>query len=332
MKRVPRLADLPAPPRNKSGWPWTEETAQLPASMHEGAAWPLVSIVTPSYQQGQYIEKTIRSVLLQGYPNLEYIVIDGGSTDQTVDIIKKYEPWLNYWVSAPDDGQSDAINKGFRRTTGHILNWLNSDDFLEKNALMQVATAFSSADENVGAVVGMASWITKFGDTFPCNFPSEISRKTLLQWCVADEVSFLQPACFFSRDAWEFGGPLIQDLRYCMDVALYVKISERFRFERLPKIIAYALPHPAAKTVAEGPHAKGEVALFFATLPDGFGPARAVMNDLIDRELAAQTLLAVGGREIRRFGRGIGRGIGLGYVRRAVRRLTSKTGIFSSWL
>jgi Glycosyl transferase family 2 len=292
--------------------------------MQEGIAWPLVSIVTPSYNQGQYIEQTIRSVLLQGYPKLEYIVIDGGSTDLTVDIIKKYEPWLTYWVSEPDGGQADAINKGFSKTTGRILNWLNSDDFLEKDALMWVATAFNTADENVGAVVGMGNWVDRYGGISPRNFPSEISRKTLLQWCAAEDIWFLQPACFFTREAWEFGGPLVTSLHYCMDVALHVKISERFNFSPLPRVIANAHRHAAAKTVSEMPYAQAETALFFATLPDGFGPATAVMKDLINRQLAAQTLLTVGNREIHR----LGRRIGLGYVRHTLRRLTSKARMF----
>ena len=293
--------------------------------MPNGQKWPRISIITPSYNQGQYIEETIRSVLLQGYPNLEYIIIDGGSSDQTIEIIRKYEPWLTYWVSEADRGQSDAINKGFSRTSGQILNWLNSDDFLEKDALVQVATAFAAADENVGAIVGMCDWINKYGEVTRCNFPSEISRKTLLQWCVSNDVWFLQPGCFFTRAAWEFGGPLLCNLRYCFDLAFHIKISERFRFGLLPKLIASAYRHPAAKTVAELPYSEGETALFFATLPDGFGPASAVMNHLIDRELAAQTLLVVGGRTIRR----LGRGIGLGRVRRAVQRLASKVGILS---
>src|SRR5688572_28969334 len=107
--RCPMLSDLPAPPPGKTGWPWTEETFQLPEAMPDGKRWPRISIVTPSYNQGQFIEETIRSVLLQCYPNLEYIVIDGGSTDDSVEIIEKYKSWLTYWVSEPDKGQVDAI-------------------------------------------------------------------------------------------------------------------------------------------------------------------------------------------------------------------------------
>ena len=93
--------------------------------MPDGSDWPRISIVTPSYNQGQYIEETIRSILLQGYPNLEYIIIDAGSTDQTVEIIKKYEMFLSYWVSESDNGQAHAINKGLSLCTGEIFNWIN---------------------------------------------------------------------------------------------------------------------------------------------------------------------------------------------------------------
>src|SRR5205085_6663873 len=125
--RCPSLNDLPASPPGKTGWPWTEESIRLPNTMLDGSAWPKISIVTPSYNQGQFIEETIRSVLLQGYSNLEYIIMDGGSTDNTLSILRKYEHAIDFWTSERDKGQAAAINKGFAVASGEILAWLNSD-------------------------------------------------------------------------------------------------------------------------------------------------------------------------------------------------------------
>src|SRR5262245_48085578 len=144
--RCPTLAELPPPPAGKSGWPWTAETRALPSYRPDGSVWPRLSIVTPSYNQGEFIEETIRSVLLQGYPNLEYIIMDGRSDDNSVDIIKKYEPWLASWSSEKDAGQADAINRGMANASGAYLNWLNSDDALLENCCAFVAEIAMLAD------------------------------------------------------------------------------------------------------------------------------------------------------------------------------------------
>jgi glycosyltransferase involved in cell wall biosynthesis len=121
----------------------------LPDRTPEGCVWPRVSIITPSFNQGKFIEETIRSILLQGYPNLEYLIIDGGSTDESVEIIEKYSSWLSYWVSKPDGGQSDAINRGLRMASGDFATWINSDDLLCKDAIAQHASSVGFVPDTV---------------------------------------------------------------------------------------------------------------------------------------------------------------------------------------
>lgn len=158
----PLLSEFPPPPPGKTGWPWTEATKPLPDRMPDGSEWPKISIVTPNYNYGRFLEETIRSVLLQGYPNLEYIIIDGGSNDNSVEIIKKYEPWLAYWVSEPDQGQVDSINKGLQRATGKWFNWLNSDDILLSGALKTLAT-ISKFQSDAGWISGTSLLLSEEG-------------------------------------------------------------------------------------------------------------------------------------------------------------------------
>lgn len=136
--RCPTLAELPPPPPGKNGWPWTEGSVQLTGSMPDGQDWPTISIVTPSYNQGIFLEEAIRSILLQGYPNLEYVIIDGKSTEGSVELIQKYEPWLSCWVSEPDSGQSAALNKGFNRCSGDFVTFLSNDDIYLEGTLADV--------------------------------------------------------------------------------------------------------------------------------------------------------------------------------------------------
>jgi glycosyltransferase involved in cell wall biosynthesis len=146
------ISDLPSPGSNKVGWPWEREPSEYLQTNYDVNHWPKITIVTPNYNYGHFLEETIRSVLLQGYPNLEYIIIDGGSTDNSIDIIKKYEKWLTYWVSEEDNGQPNAINKGLERATGEWFNWINSDDLLLPNALKTLI--------KISEVVSDANWIS----------------------------------------------------------------------------------------------------------------------------------------------------------------------------
>ena len=188
------LADLPSPPPGRSGWPWDEATEALPANGPDGKPWPKISIITPSYNQAQYIEETIRSVLLQGYPDFEYFIIDGGSNDGTVDIIRKYEPWLSGWVSEKDSGQSEAINKGFSRCDGEIFTWMCSDDVVTKGAFKTVASLFLTKP---GTDVVAGACFCQYDDEPEKNIVRKVDWKG---WELTPySAAIWQPSCYFRR-------------------------------------------------------------------------------------------------------------------------------------
>ena len=180
--------------------------------------YPKISIVTPSYNQGQYIEQTILSIINQNYPNLEYIIIDGGSTDNSIDIIKKYEKQLTYWISEPDHGQSDAINKGLAKCTGEIFNWINSDDYLEPSALLTIAEAFNNPNTDI--VCGYTS-------IFEGTVEKEIlkHRTTIYNNVEATLVQqrINQPAMFYRLSVFKNLGGINTNLHYVMDLELWFK-------------------------------------------------------------------------------------------------------------
>jgi glycosyltransferase involved in cell wall biosynthesis len=228
---------------DKPGWPWTDTNSPLPITMPNGVLWPRISIVTPSFNQGEFLEETIRSVLLQGYPNLEYIIIDGGSTDNSVDIIRKYEPWLTYWVSEPDHGQAHAINKGLALATGEIFNWLNSDDLLMPNALAKIAGTINQDDALAGGVINFTeekeilyqlASLTPFG---------------LINWL--PEVIFVQPGLWLRREHLEQCGGIDQDFHYAFDwdmVIRYLSLYPNVRY--IPDPLVRFRLHAASKTVS----------------------------------------------------------------------------------
>lgn len=219
--RCPDLAELPWPPSDKIGWPWTAESSRIPSAMSNGDSWPRISIVTPSFNQGEYIEETIRSVLLQGYPDLEYIVIDGGSTDASVDIIKKYEKWLTYWVSEPDKGQSHAINKGFTKASGEIYAYINSDDFYEPYAFGIIAPIFTQ-DGGTHLVAGEC--IISDGDTIKSMFNPWWPRN-MDHFLLPFGSTFAQPASFWSKDVYEKVGGFDESFHFCFDREFFLKIG-----------------------------------------------------------------------------------------------------------
>lgn len=220
--RCPTLAELPPPPPGRTGWPWTEATPPLPATQPDGRPWPRISIVTPSLNQGRYIEETIRSVLLQGYPDLEYIIIDGGSSDTTIDVIKKYGRWIDHWVSEPDCGQPHAINKGIRLATGAAFNWINSDDFLEDGALRHIAMAFDQWEGIVAAAVRNVCSQRGLREVVQNRDLAVTSILSVAPTCV-----FHQPGVWLPLGVLRTVGGLDERFHYAFDLLLVLKLLSR---------------------------------------------------------------------------------------------------------
>jgi glycosyltransferase involved in cell wall biosynthesis len=240
-----RLEDLPPPPPGRTGWPWTEESEALPPAMPGGGPWPRLSVVTPSYNQGHFLEQTIRSVLLQRYPNLEYIVIDGGSSDASVEVIKKYEAYLAHWVSEPDRGQSHAINKGFALATGEVICWLNSDDYYVPGTLQTVATHLAEGSGNF-AVVGHCMQVYADGSAPIKGIGRFDGLRRLLQFWKGYQMH--QPSIFWRREVYEKIGLIDERQHYIMDFDYWVRMARHYRFENIDRVLSCATYHAEAKT------------------------------------------------------------------------------------
>jgi glycosyltransferase involved in cell wall biosynthesis len=216
--------------------------------MPNDSAWPRITVVTPSFNQGEFLEETIRSVLLQGYPNLEYIVMDGGSRDGSLDILRRYEPWLSYWQSAPDNGQADAINQGFERATGSILAFLNSDDVFEPGTLRRVARDFLAAG---GERLVHVYPVEDFGCCDPVVHLAR-QRHTAASW-LSGKSYVHQPGAFWSRQAFDDAGGLDVSYRYLFDrkffLALYAR-GYRFSYYSGPPVSRFRW-HSDSKTFTE---------------------------------------------------------------------------------
>ena len=209
--------------------------------------YPRISVITPSYNQGQFIEETIRSVLQQGYPNLEFSVFDGGSTDRTVEVLKKYSARLSFWRSGKDGGQAAAINEGFRRATGDILCWLNSDDLHFGNTLSTVADSLGPC---VDQPVVLHGGCEIFDDR---THRKEVRAATLFSQELLEIVDFLdQPSVFWTRKAWEIVGPLDESLRYGFDWEWFLRASKICRFTATDALLSRYRIHDQHKSGTGG--------------------------------------------------------------------------------
>ena len=204
----------------------------------------LVSIVTPSYNQARFIEGTIQSVLSQDYPQIEYLVVDGGSTDHSVDVIRRYADRLTGWVSEKDRGQTDAINKGFARARGEIFAWINSDDTYEPGAV-SAAVEFLREHPEVGMVYGDCNYINEQGEVIGRFHSKQTSYRRIRQ----GYNHIPQQTMFFRAELWKQLGPLDPSFHFAMDYDLWTRISARSEIKYVPQTWANFRLHTSGKTL-----------------------------------------------------------------------------------
>ena len=235
-----RALALPPPPAGRTGWPWT-----VPRPQASGVVERLkVTVVTPSYNQAAFLEATLRSVLLQDYPLIEYLVIDGGSTDGSVDIITAYRQLLDYAVSEPDRGQAHAINKGFQRATGDVVAWLNSDDQYTPGTIARIVSEFE-AEPDLEWVYGDCVRRTEPGGALSAN-PSEPMDYVR---GLPGYSPICQPAAFFRRTLLEATGGLDESFRLAMDYDLWLRAIKHRRPRHLcGTVLAVTSDHADAKS------------------------------------------------------------------------------------
>ncbi|MEH2470457.1 glycosyltransferase involved in cell wall biosynthesis [Nitrobacteraceae bacterium AZCC 2161] len=242
-----------------------------------------VSIITPSFNQGQFIERTLRSVADQDYPDIEHVVFDGGSTDATVDVLKRFGNAVR-WVSAKDKGQTDAVNKGIRATTGEIIGWLNSDDIYYPGAISHVVAYFDAHPE-IGVVYGMADHIDLDDQAFE-SYPTE-------PWDLArlmDTCFICQPAVFFRRSIVDEHGLLDARLNYCMDYEYWLRLGKAgVTFSYLTEKLAGSRLYADNKTLGSRLKVHAEIndmhKALFGKVPDRWvwNYAHAAVEDKVDR-------------------------------------------------
>ncbi len=243
-----------------------------------GADLPGISIVIPVYNAGPFLERTIRSLLMNDLAGCELILMDGGSTDMTMQVVEHYRQHFAVVVSEKDSGQSDAINKGMARAKKPILTWLNGDDLILPNRLKAVREAFA-AKPGTKVVVGNA-YLTALDLTPIHRFnyaPERLTFGRLLNYTMNHLV---QPSVFFSREAWRACGPVKDDLHYAMDADLFLSMAGRFTFEHVPVDVAYSVYHAECKTLKKRGELLAELALV-QTRYGGFKEAEITLGQLV---------------------------------------------------
>jgi glycosyltransferase involved in cell wall biosynthesis len=237
----PTLSELPSPRPGKKGWPWTEETPPSSTTTPTGEPWRRISIVTPSFNHGDFLERTIRSVLLQGYPNFEYIIIDGGSTDNSIEIIRKYERWLTFWTSEPDCGTSHALNKGFAHASGDLLGIMCADDVYLAGGILKLAQLGRSHPNSV-ALVGACPKLGLDGKVVHEGVPFIGKMEEIGDWGVG--AWFNSVACLFDADSFRQVGQFDERFLTANDVELWIRLAKVGQFTVTDQAVAMARYDP----------------------------------------------------------------------------------------
>ncbi|MBV6641987.1 MAG: glycosyltransferase [Cyclobacteriaceae bacterium] len=242
--------------------------------------FPKISVVTPSFNQGQFLEQTILSVIGQNYPNLEYFIMDGGSEDRSVDIIKKYEDHLTFWQSKPDKGQADAINQGFKRATGDIFCWLNSDDYYQPGTFQRVAQLFGDGTDKI--LVGNCMHF--FQDNNQPAFGSRVEKHSDFS-ILSYYDPIIQPSSFWSAKVWEQVGSLDEELHFVFDWQWFYRAwSIGIPFETCHDYFSCYRIHESHKSGSGGDKRQDEIYKF---IRQNGGPSLAEGYKYISRNLKA---------------------------------------------
>lgn len=265
---------LPDPLQQAARLPWESDFKLSEAAKN----LPGISVVLPIFNAGAFLEKTLRSLLCNDLAGIEIIVMDGGSTDNTATILDHYRDYFSVCVSAPDNGQSDAINRGFEKATCPLLYWLNGDDLLLPNVLTPVRARFSEPDKP-DVIVGDA-YMTEL-DLKPLSHfqfsPEKLKFEYLLDYAAHH---LIQPSVFFSRRAWDACGPVDENLHYAMDADLFLAMSSRFEMVHLPLDIAYSVYHEDCKTRGKRAESITELAMVQAS-HGGLAESRKTLDILV---------------------------------------------------
>ncbi len=304
--RCPSLKELPKTPRGKTGWPWDEETAQLSERLPDAQAWPRMSIVTPSYNQSRFLEETIRAVLLQGYPDLEYIIVDS-SSDESMAIIERYAQWGKIIRCDARYGMSQAINRGFAVCTGDIITWISSDDVYLPGTLSRVGSSLWR-QQDYGVIVGGFRFIDEeshidsqvYLPRLPWPSPLDLTVMPPLAWRLH------QVATFYTRKGLEaVGWRLREDLDSNMDRELLYRVVCRKKVLLVPECLALFRRHQASKSCAVSnilPMSREAAAVYLLFLNGNRKQDRA-------RHAAARYFRANGYLTYAKYGQGFGKRI-----------------------